>query len=331
MSDKDLKICPMPWTQCYIHAKEISSCCPNFTYGYSFGNLEEQSFEEIWNGERANFFRNEMLSGEFLLCDRKMCTFKDNWLVDASFIKENYYDKNGNVKYPKTLKMANDFECNVACITCRDNLFKNNSEHSLRLDNTHKKMTSALNNAEILNISGNGDPFASKYSRNILKETAKNNPNIKFEICTNGILMTKEMCDNLGITDKINLASISLPGATEETYNKIVKYGNFKKVLKNIEWISKQDNIYDKEINFVIHQINYKEIPNIVELAEKYNFRVNLTNYYHWRTTYGSDYESVAVWLPEHKEHQEFLDVLNLKIVKEHKKWFNEIIASLIV
>ncbi len=36
---------------------EVLSCEFDFRYGYSFGNLNEQSFREIWFGKKAKEFR----------------------------------------------------------------------------------------------------------------------------------------------------------------------------------------------------------------------------------------------------------------------------------
>ncbi len=50
--------CKFPWTKPTLFADgEILSCEFDFHYSYSFGNLNEQSFREIWFGEKAREFR----------------------------------------------------------------------------------------------------------------------------------------------------------------------------------------------------------------------------------------------------------------------------------
>ncbi|MDH7513738.1 MAG: radical SAM protein [Clostridiales bacterium] len=50
--------CKFPWTKPTLFADgEVLACEFDFRYGYSFGNLNEQSFREIWFGEKAKTFR----------------------------------------------------------------------------------------------------------------------------------------------------------------------------------------------------------------------------------------------------------------------------------
>lgn len=325
------KICPKPWISCDIHHDgKMGCCCTSFCGDYVFGDLTYQSFEEVWNSAKAKYFRNKILKGDYSLCDLDRCIYKKR--ISADEIKRDFYDENGNVKYPKEMLLASNRECNVACITCRDCVEKNDKASDIeRLNDIYNKIQNALNNLELLSHSGSGDPFASKWSRDFLKEVAKNNKNLKFHIMTNGVLMTKELCQEMGIYGRIYIASISLPGATEETYNKIVKYGNHKKVIENLEWLSKEEDIEYKTINFVIHKLNYKEIPQIIEIAERYNFNLNFIRYiYFWGTKYGKIYGYVEVWLPENPEYDEFVKVMNTDIVKKYKDCFDDFLKKFI-
>lgn len=57
------EICPSPWQHVFISADgNVSFCCE---LNSSLGNLKEMSFETIWNGDRMNLFRNQMLLGEY--------------------------------------------------------------------------------------------------------------------------------------------------------------------------------------------------------------------------------------------------------------------------
>lgn len=324
MDNKDLKICPNPWTFCEIlEDNNVYFCCPAFCNWHEIGNLKTQSFDEIWNGEKAKFFRNEMLSGDYLLCNLKTCTYKARVSVNEI---SKYYDENGNVKYPETIKLSNSSACNVVCITCRNELIKEKDEETIK----ENKLSNAIKDLKYLYVSGSGDPFVSSYYKNFIKEVSEKNKICKFGIYTNGILMTKEMCNKLGILNRITVASISIHAATEDTYNKIVKYGNFKKVMQNVAWISEDNTIPCKILNFVINNINYKEIPDFINLANSYNFIVIFTHYRYWGTEFGKNYEEIAVWLPDHPEHKEFLNILNTDIVKQHKHYFDGMISQFI-
>jgi radical SAM protein with 4Fe4S-binding SPASM domain len=50
---------------------EVRSCPDEWTDGYVLGNIREQSFEDVWNGEKARRFRSVLLrKGSFTGCKR---------------------------------------------------------------------------------------------------------------------------------------------------------------------------------------------------------------------------------------------------------------------
>lgn len=320
---KHISICSLPWTYFEIHKNKegkniIYPCCPDACRFYSFGTLSDTSFEDIWYGERAENFREKMKTGEYPLCNLNVCGGGDTYLSEVG----KFYDENGKVKKPVKFNLCDDKSCNVACITCRDEII---------IDEAPKDDISSLyEDVETLMLSGSGDPFASPYYRKILKELTKKNKKCKFHICTNGILMTKRKCKNLGILSRIEKVEISLPGVKKETYDEIVKFGNHEKVLENIEWISKDSTIETKQLNFVVHRLNYKEIPDLIALALSKNFTFWISHFRDWGTEYGKKYNEAAIWLPEHPEHQEFLEVMSNELVKKYPYNFNGLLSSFI-
>ena len=90
-----------------------------------------------------------------------------------------------------------------------------------------------LKNCEIVSLNGSGEVFASSHCKKLVKAIVEKYPNIKFDIHTNGTLCTNELCDKLGITEKIVSVDISLHSATEKTYNKIMLGSSYKNVIKN--------------------------------------------------------------------------------------------------
>ena len=56
-------ICISPWEHVFISSSgNVSVCCE---LGKSFGNLNDQSFESIWNGDELNEFRGKMAVGDY--------------------------------------------------------------------------------------------------------------------------------------------------------------------------------------------------------------------------------------------------------------------------
>lgn len=65
-------VCRIPWKTAFVDvAGRVRPCC---VVDESLGDLNSQSFEEAWNGERANEFRNRFENGELpLIC--QTCTW----------------------------------------------------------------------------------------------------------------------------------------------------------------------------------------------------------------------------------------------------------------
>lgn len=312
--NNQIQVCRAPFEFCEIHSDgNVYPCCPAYCKAYSFGNLNDNTFEEIWNSEKANKFREHLLNGDYSVCDMKTCTFRD-FQIPPEEIKNKYYIEANKVSLPKTIKMCWDKECNVACITCRNCIKRNSPDDEKRLENYKAKLMPVLSQLDYFYVSGEGDPFGSRYARNLIKQMADENPKLKFYIHTNGVLCTESICKKLGIYDRIENIEVSIHAATEKTYNKIVKYGNFKAVLNNLKWLSKcKSNGSIKTITMilVISNINYQEIPAFIKLAKKYNAKAKFSYYRYWGTEYGKNYDEIAVWKPSHPKHWKFLEVIS--------------------
>ncbi len=88
---------------------DVFVCCPPWCSSYSFGNIYEQSFDEIWNGDRAKIFRKQFIEGNYNICDLNLCV-KD---CSKKVIPTEVCTK------PKTFIFCYDSMCNVKCIFCR--------------------------------------------------------------------------------------------------------------------------------------------------------------------------------------------------------------------
>jgi len=58
--------CEYPWTSLTVMANgEVVPCTQDYDAELSFGNVKDQSLEEIWNGEKYKAFRNMHITGNF--------------------------------------------------------------------------------------------------------------------------------------------------------------------------------------------------------------------------------------------------------------------------
>ena len=264
--------CPNPYILAEIMPYgNVYPCSCGWIRGYSFGNIFEQSFDEIWNGEKAKEFRQKLYDNDFSLCPG--CQNLE--------ILEEIKDKEPKLisEPPERVLLGLDEFCDVKCIFCRGENYKidTNLIPKDKEDKLLEILTPWLEKAKYVKTNAVGEVFASKISRDLIKNIANKFPNLKFEIITNGIQCTKENLEALNLTDKISMMTVSLHAYTEETYNKIVKGGNFKKVIENIKYLSemKRTGKMDRfELHFTVTSINYKEMINIIKLCRKIDAKV---------------------------------------------------------
>ncbi len=315
--DIEQKVCKSPFYLAEISENgEVFPCCPRYINFYSFGNIFENTLEEIWNSDKANYFRNKILNNDYSLCDRSICVY--NQFIDKNSIDNSYY------KSPKYLRLAYDYGCNVACKTCRNQLRSGDKEKNKVIFNNIKDV---LANVEEIQLMLCGDVFASEHGKNLILYISNNHPNIKINIDTNGILLNKNLFEKLDLQGKIGCLNISIPGATKKTYEQIVVNGNFDKVMENLDFLTKQD-IQKISIIMVIHALNYKEMPLMAEITKKYNINLVYTCFMPWEyAPFSKDYDKLAIFSAYHKNHKKFLKVLsNPNIVLPHCTLENKLI-----
>lgn len=325
--DKHL-ICMAPFTEVEIDEEgNINCCCMQYTNSYFFGNIFEQSFDEVWNGEKAKAFRQDVTDGKYTFCKREICNF--------GRIKPSYEKPDINAPYPKYVTIAYDRTCNLKCITCRDHIIRNPKLSAEELNkNIEKYYLPICKNADELVLNSIGECLISRHSRTLIKKMAETYPNLKFNIMTNGVVCNELVLKNLGLTGKLSTVQVSIHAATKETYNKIARTGNFDCVMKNLIWLSnelRKGNIYCVIMNFVVHSENYKEMAQFVELAKELDILVSFWEFQKWSDTTEMfrNYEKYAVFDRKHPQFRDLLKVLTNPVFDYEKCLFNNLFKKL--
>lgn len=303
-------ICKHPFNTIQIqNTGEVYCCCCFWTDFYSFGNIFEQSFDEIWNGEKAQEFRKQFIEKNYKYCKLQECS---PYLGEME--PKLVWD------YPKQVEFSYDRICNVRCVFCRPEKDKEeellNRQKEQRIEeNFDRIFTPILQKAEFAELNSAGELFASKHSLTLVEKIININPDIKFKIISNGILFTKETIEKLGLKDKMYTVTISMHSATEETYNKIVQGGNFKALVENIKYLSqlKQEGLLENlQLNFVVTGINYKEMKSFAQFAKSMNAKAFFINY-HEQIPSKELTDIFDISKPTHTKYNELV-----KILKDH-------------
>ena len=309
-------ICDAPFSQVYIYPDGRVYLCPDcyLTPSAAIGNLNKNSFDEIWNSVTAQFIRREALRGIYHYCSTTYC------LSDTNFHAKTIPDKNIKYtciqkKYPKMVCIGADSECNAACIMCRKELSRMSDEELKESNSKIEKLyIPILKDAEFLTLSTTADPFGSRNTRLLLKTAANTYPKLKFNILTNGILCDEFNCKELGIENRLNKIMFSIHASNRNTYNDIVKNGNWDKVCKNIEWAEEQrdkNKINTLYLAFVVSSKNYYDIPDFIEFAKNHKIKALFWLCRDWGDNLSNSGEQLEVWDMRHPKFSEYCNIIN--------------------
>jgi len=312
----DSRPCKIPF-ECFEFQEKgaVNSCCADYLkFNTPVGDIEKQSVDEIWNGKMLTELRQRVLKGDYSLCNRDVCCIYEPYTEG-----EKIFDYK---KGPKEVKISYDFECNYNCIICRDVIKINTPKEMDLYEKVYlPKVIEASKNAEVVNLLGSGDPLFSRHSRHLMQELIKTYPKIKFNLFTNGLLLDEKNLTELGIQDNILGLSVSVDATNRETYKKVMRTDAFDRVMKNLELMAdwkKQGKIGWITINFVVHIMNYKEMPKFLKIAQKLDVNAFFSGYRPWITAeYHKKYDEVAVFEPTHKDYKDFVKILKNPIFKD--------------
>ncbi len=116
-------VCPFPWSDADMRPNgDVYFCCTNSTV---LGNINENSFDEIWNGEIAQDIRESFKRGEMKGCTQAACpALVDYFAVnEGSYLKDllsnikSSFDRPEKVESVLFLRTAQMFQSHMAART----------------------------------------------------------------------------------------------------------------------------------------------------------------------------------------------------------------------
>ncbi len=334
------KICIIPWNVLRISSNgDCFFCTPNFNE-YKLGNIIEQDLKDIYNGEIANQIRKSVLDNQYTYCKTDLCNF--GWQVDINQkLPEQFYIPTINSDSsemcssisPSIIYFSHDYSCKQKCVFCRDNIkMMSDKNGKLLYDAIYKKILPIINNVKIVEFMGEGEFIDSIYSVNLIKEIIRINPNIKFHLISNGVGLTKEKLEEIGIINNIEKICVSIHAANKNTYKKIFRKDNFDLVMKNLEFLSEwkqEKKLKILQLMFVICSLNYKDIKSFIKLSKKYNAEPSFSIINDSGTDYTKNEYEYNVCLKNNKNYNSFVNIIQSKEVKEYLSYFPNYVKSL--
>ncbi len=277
------RFCLMPFVNIILEPNGSVGLCRHKGTEHSLGNLQENTWQEIWNGEFAQRWRSEFLTGEVSICERETKDQGCNLCPQlGKMFPEN--PKELQVQMERPLRLTANFNgfCNLRCQMCdvwelpngfytEDNFWKPARETLF----PHLKEIDMLS----------GEPFLQSDTFKLIDEVSALNPTCQWSITTNAHWKLspkiKKALDKIQVKNLI----LSVDSFDPDTYHKIRKPGDLNRVLQTIESLRH----YEKEridrglsplhmnLNFLIQKDNWREIPQALSFCLDRNIHPFIT------------------------------------------------------
>jgi MoaA/NifB/PqqE/SkfB family radical SAM enzyme len=251
------------------------------------GDLTKQSWDEVWNGRNARKLRRSMLRGDLRHCDRFWCPHIQN--------AENGIDDDNVVPHaerqdlempagagrprrrmrtgPTSVGMHYDWSCNLACPTCRIEIQTVTGPAEEEMARLHEVVENELlHHANTINLTGTGDPFASKFLRRFLTEFEPARfPNIgNVHLHTNAIMWTPAMWERMpGLHDIPVSTDVSIDAARSETYEVVRRPGRWDRLMENMEFIMGLPNVHTVGISMTVSALNVDDVRDFYDIGRR--------------------------------------------------------------
>lgn len=276
-------ICNAPFTQIYFKQDgKMTACCASGADAY--GNIGDDSIYNVWNGGKAKQLRDRImnynLSGGCTGCQHSLETGNYNAFIGR------IYDTVLPVRrksYPTDMTFEISNTCNLECIMCSgefSNLIRKNVEQLPERKNYYdesffEEILEFLPYLKCVRFMG-GEPFLIKQYAPIMEYLVENNPQCKIYIQTNGTILNNAV-KKIVESENVEI-SISVDSLQKENYEMIRRNGSYERTMKNLEYFSHRakENRQNININFCIMNINWQEVPAVVEFCIANHFTLNL-------------------------------------------------------
>ena len=264
--------CTVPFSTLIFNPWGNVGGCRELGNEHHLGDIRDQTWEEIWNGEKARAWRREFLTGNIKTCAENMCHRKchkekyNNSLlphIDISEVQKN-----------PPLRISPDFngKCNLRCEMCKIWKLPNGLYDEINFwEGAETTLFPHLKQIDPLA----GEPFIQKDTFRLMDIMAKANPWASWRITTNGHWKFSQSIKNK--LDKIFVGGInlSLDAVSPEVYAKCREGGRIEVVLKTIddiaqyrqERLEKNGLTFCFNINMTVHKNNWREMGDLVKFS----------------------------------------------------------------
>ena len=264
--------CNLPFIQFDVQDKVFFPCCGAWCNYYQ---VVADNVSDAWYSKEMQEFRRTILDGSYKYCS-DLCPLKG---IFKPITKNTYQGPNDPRLTPslECIKVCSDYTCNLKCKMCRDRIIITDPRKVVnQLNQIEQEFGNTL---KVLELSGCGDPIASKPMLRWLQFfDPKRFPNLEcIRLDTNMQLLTPELWKTLErVRPFVRHFNISIDAATKETYEKVRRGGSWDALVENCRYVVKNLDVQEYHISFCICKDNLQEIERFYYLCKEM-FPKNLT------------------------------------------------------
>ena len=169
----------------------------------------------------------------------------------------------------RLLQVEAAFACNLRCVMCPwREMAKGATNQGIMTQEIWQSIQPYLPEAQSVDFTGGGEPLLQPRLAQWIAEARAAGCETGF--LSNGLLLNQEKLEKI-LEAGINWICISMDGANAEIYNKIRVGSNFERVCQNVANIARlrDDNQPKTMINFVLMDMNFHQVEEIVRLAAR--------------------------------------------------------------
>lgn len=323
----DAYVCtkPFEWYEIAWN-KQVYPCCPGWL-PHAIGKMPEQRPDEIWNSDIAKKIRKSVIDGSFSYCKPEFCLHlkEKTWpVMQAKKIDiERYIRAIEEPEAPIMVSASYDKSCNLACPSCRKDIVAANREDRESYDKLMADLLEVYGpNLRAINITGSGDPFASRHFWDLLQSgVLAQYPDLLIHLHTNAQLFDEFHWNRIAdLHSQIAGVEISIDAATEKTYAVNRAPGDWNQLIRNMAFIGelrRSQQIGLLQLDFVVQENNWQEMRDFVLLGQQWNAdRIVFSALNNWGTFSTEEYQHRAIHSPRHPLYLQLLDLLEDDIFK---------------
>lgn len=276
------KICYAPFNNLHFQINGNVSAC-SFNYDFIIGDINKNSINEIWFGDKANEFRRKLSNYNFEMCKSCEEVLKAKNYNSFPPLKYDIYSDD-NTNYPNQMSFEMSNLCNYECVMCNENfsslirkrmnLPKQKFNYPESFFKDLQDFIPYLRNTTFIG----GEPLIIKPYFRIWEDILRLNNLCTIHIQTNASYLPPRFLEMLE-TGQFDIG-ISLDAITKEVFEKIRINSKYEEVIENIATLKQYMDKHkvNLNINFCPLTLNWQEIPAILNYANELNIPLKIVN-----------------------------------------------------